>query len=337
MATWTSSDTTKATVNSSGLVTGVGNGYVTITATVGNISGSKVINVFRPTPSPPLPLSQSVTYQIDYAHSGRAVFPGPLSFPENPTWSVTLNGAIFYPLIVDGKVFVTTASPLPGGAQYGSTLYALNEQTGQIIWGPITVPQTYYPDPWSGIAYDNGKIFVISGEGLLSSFDAATGQAGWSTHLDQSSYTAAPTAVNGIVYVGGAGSGGTLYAVNETNGQVLWSNPVANGDISSPTVSNDGVSFPTLVKYISLIPSRGPFFGIMTAHAQAEAVIPRPITMVFCIPDTLLWMLLETPKIGYSTRPRESMLVIFQPLRSHPARFQRSLHKQAFSWTPPEP
>src|SRR5205807_441857 len=43
------------------------------------------------------------------------------------------------------------------------------------------------------------------------------------------------------VYVGGAGSGGTVYAVRESDGLVLWAQSVANGDHSSPAVSNSGV------------------------------------------------------------------------------------------------
>lgn len=95
---------------------------------------------------------------------------------------------------------------------------------------------------WSGHAYDHGKIFVINVDGLLRSFDAATGQAGWSTQSPgQYFFSAPPTAVNGLVYVGGAGSAGTLYAVDESNGIVLWTAGVANGDKSSPAVSSDGV------------------------------------------------------------------------------------------------
>ena len=107
-ATWQSSDPAKATVSSTGLVAGQSYGSTTVTATLEGISGSTLVNVFQPTPSPAQPLSQSVTYQIDYAHSGRAVFQDPITFPNNPAWSVTLNGDISYPLIAGGKVYVTT-------------------------------------------------------------------------------------------------------------------------------------------------------------------------------------------------------------------------------------
>ena len=44
-ATWSSSDTTKATVSSSGLVTGIAAGTATITATSGDKSGSTTVTV----------------------------------------------------------------------------------------------------------------------------------------------------------------------------------------------------------------------------------------------------------------------------------------------------
>lgn len=227
--TWMSSDTAEATVSATGLVTGVGIGSPTITATLGAVSGSTVSTIFQPTPSPTPPLSQSVAYQIDYAHSGMAVFSDPIAFPVNPAWTVTLDGAISYPLIAGGTVFVTTTA---------GSLYALNKQTGSFVWGPKAISGGY----WTGHAYDNGTVFVLTYDGILSSFDAATGQPGWITQLPyQWSFTSPPTAVNGIVYTGGAGEGGTLYAVDESNGNVLWTAGVENGDESSPAVSSDGV------------------------------------------------------------------------------------------------
>jgi outer membrane protein assembly factor BamB len=40
-----------------------------------------------------------------------------------------------------------------------------------------------------------------------------------------------------VVYVGGSDSGGTLYAVRESDGAVLWTQPVSNGDNSSPALN----------------------------------------------------------------------------------------------------
>jgi outer membrane protein assembly factor BamB len=57
----------------------------------------------------------------------------------------------------------------------------------------------------------------------------------------QYAFTAPPTAYNGVVYVSGAGLGGTVYAVSETSGAVKWKARVKNGDKSSPAVDGTGV------------------------------------------------------------------------------------------------
>ena len=88
------------TVSNLGVITGVAVGSATVTVQLGNLSWNTVVTVIpQPTPSPLPPLSQSVTYQIDYAHSGRATFGanGP-TFPPSAHWATTLNGnSISYP------------------------------------------------------------------------------------------------------------------------------------------------------------------------------------------------------------------------------------------------
>ena len=106
------------------------------------------------------------------------------------------------------------------------------------IWS-ADLPGTYF---FADAAYDSGKVFVVNFDGLMKAFDAASGSPLWSVNLPgQYAFTSAPTAVNGIVFIGGAGSGGTVYAVNETNGEVLWTMPVENGDSSSPAVTGGNV------------------------------------------------------------------------------------------------
>jgi outer membrane protein assembly factor BamB len=246
---WASADPSIAAVDQSGEVTAANNAAnqsTTVTVTETESRKSAPVTVYV-TPVPPPVLQQSVTYQINPGHSGSVTFGQQLVFPATPTWSVKLDAAASYPLIAEGKVFVTTADNTKGS--YGTTLYALDVATGKSVWGPVAISGTYF---WSAIAYEKGKVFVINCDGLLRSFDAATGTPGWSVQLPgQYAFSAAPTAVNGVVYVGGAGSGGTLYAVDETNGNVLWTASVENGDESSPAISteNDGVfvSYPCQV------------------------------------------------------------------------------------------
>jgi outer membrane protein assembly factor BamB len=244
---WSTTDAAKATIDVNGLVTGVAFGSATIQATQGLTTGTVAVNVFQPTPSPAPPLGRSVSYQIDYAHSGFATFGAPLNFPFAPKWSVTLGGAANYPLIADGRVFVVTGWPgVP-------TLYALDKATGATVWGPVAVGGT-----WAGHAYDNGKIFVVERSGNVRAFNAGTGQQLWATQMPlQRVFDSPPTAKDGVVYVTGAGSAGTLFAVDQSNGSVLWSATVWNGGRSSPAVSDDGV----FVSYPCQVYKLHPFTG----------------------------------------------------------------------------
>ena len=182
------------------------------------------------------PEAASVAYQVDAAHDGDQ--PNEI-LPTSPVvkWSHNFGNSVSYPLIVDNQVFVTVSGDGEGG--YGSELYALDASSGDGLWGPIELGGT---DDRAGIAYDNGFVFAINYSGQLTAFEAATGDEEWTTALPgQYAFSSPPTASGGVVYVGGAGIGGTLYAVDETNGELLWTGSVANGDQSSPAVSDTGV------------------------------------------------------------------------------------------------
>src|SRR5262249_19873982 len=119
-----------------------------------------------------------------------------------------------------------------------STLYAVDQTTGNVVWSQA-ISGTY---SFAAAAYDAGRIFVVNSDGLLLTFDADTGAPGWSVKLPvQYMFTSPPTAANGVVYVGGAGSGGTVYAVDEQTGNLLATQSVMNGDDSSPALSDDSV------------------------------------------------------------------------------------------------
>ena len=189
----------------------------------------------RPGPSPDGQPDESVTWQNNTVHDGFDPA-SPLVTPLSLRWTHDFGGngvtSISYPLIAQGLVFVTTAG------MNGKTLWALDEHTGATMWS-VDIPGTY---SFANAAYDSGKVFVVNFNGLMKTFDAATGTLLWSVSLPgQYAFTSPPTAVNGIVFAGGAGSGGTVYAVNETNGAVLWTMGVENGDHSSPAVTGGSV------------------------------------------------------------------------------------------------
>jgi outer membrane protein assembly factor BamB len=183
---------------------------------------------------------QAVSYLINPAHtdsvSGDALTP-----PLAKQWSRSdLGGTVSYPLIVGGRVFVTVQGPYGNtGSSPPKWIYALDENTGATLWSR-SISGTY---GFATAAYDNGTVFVLNYDGLLQGFDAATGTPGLSVQLTgQYGFDSPPTAANGIVYVLGAGYGGTLYAVSESSGGVIWTSPLLNtGSESAPTLSSSSV------------------------------------------------------------------------------------------------
>jgi outer membrane protein assembly factor BamB len=187
--------------------------------------------------------SNAVTYQIDAAHDGSQAFNAPQASTLTEQWTVTLGGTggdlagagdVSYPVIAGGRVFVTVENT----QTYGTTLYALDASTGATDWS-VALAGSY---GFSALAYDGQVIFALNYDGVLTAFSASTGQELWATQLpDQWSFTAPPTAYDGVVYVSGAGYGGYVYAVSEADGVVQWEGDVENGDKSSPAVDDSGV------------------------------------------------------------------------------------------------
>jgi fibronectin type 3 domain-containing protein len=179
---------------------------------------------------------EATAYQITVSHAGATTSGGVLALQETPLWTVDLPDVASFPIIAGGKVFVTTRG-LPssgGGPGYGSRLHAFDAQTGANAWGPIDLSGTYY---WTGIAYDAGKLFVVNFDGLLRSYDAATGTPGWSVQMPGYWFDAVPTASNGLLYISGNNG---LHAVDESSGDIVWSVGVP-GFQSSPAIGPNGL------------------------------------------------------------------------------------------------
>ena len=97
-----------------------------------------------------------ISFQIKPDHTGALYSPG-MDPPLSLKWSVYIGGTASYPVIAGNKVFVIAAgSP--------STLYALDAQTGHILWDQPT-PQGI-EGGWIGAAYENGMLFLVPGDCL---------------------------------------------------------------------------------------------------------------------------------------------------------------------------
>jgi outer membrane protein assembly factor BamB len=170
----------------------------------------------------------STQYQATAKHDGRVQEPG-LAPPFTRAWSIRMDHP-GYPVIAGGMAFVVDRD----GDDAGTKVRAVDLASGTVVWKK-PIGGSYN---WAALTFDADRLFVISNAGVLSAFDAATGVKIWAVALPgQYFFTAPPTASDGVVYVNGSGSGGTLYAVSEADGSVLWTASVVNGDASAPTLS----------------------------------------------------------------------------------------------------
>jgi hypothetical protein len=227
---WSSSDDTRATVSSTGLVTAIATGSTTLIATSGNISGSTQANAFQPSP----PSSDWVTFQGDARHSGfvNAQF-DPALFAQIWSWSRPAGdpepiGGINSVATTAGKVIVT--KDIYGGQ---GAVYALNEADGTLNWTYAFGPMASEGPP----AVGNGNVFVPTtdpGEHCVTwAIDATLGTYQFKMPSTcQWSNFFAPTALDGSVLQ--ASEGGSVDSYSIFSGGLQWSVRVVGYDQSTP-------------------------------------------------------------------------------------------------------
>jgi len=174
----------------------------------------------------------AVAMQINVAHSGDVDFSEGFAAPLVKAWSNDTGGSASYPLVAEGTVFVVSNA---------NDVFAYDLTTGTKKWEHLVSDSTM------GGAYDKGQLFFVNFDGLMTALKSKSGKITWSAQMPgQYAFSSPPIAMDGQVFTGGAGSGGTLYGVDETTGHVNWTQSVENGDDSSPAYGDGGlyVSYP---------------------------------------------------------------------------------------------
>src|SRR5687767_1583932 len=100
---------------------------------------------------------QARNFQINATHTGASV--ETLRPPLAQRWVVNFGQPISYPLIADGKVYVTVKNSIGSGTR----LFALNATDGSTVW----VRPLSGTAPWSAACYENGRVFALSSDGRL--------------------------------------------------------------------------------------------------------------------------------------------------------------------------
>lgn len=189
----------------------------------------------------------ATTYQLDPAHNGAS--PDAPEVAPNDRWSVNLGADVSYPLIVGGRIYVVTGDD----SARESELYALNADSGAIEWGPIGVGGNVS----GALAYDAGLLFVTNHAQALRAFNAASGASEWTAFVTGENFASGPpTATEGLLYVGGEGSGAIVYAFKESNGALAWTRSV-KGVEGALDVSSSGVFASGGCSDVDLAPSTG--------------------------------------------------------------------------------
>ena len=184
---------------------------------------------------PPTAGDEATSWQIDAGHSGGSGG-GPRQLPLSARWSRDLGGSVSYPLIAGGRVFAIAET---GNGSLGSTLFALDAATGRDLWGPIDLGMRAL------FTYGDGQVFVINADGILRSFDAATGRQRWIVKGPPSN--APPVFKDGTLYLNREfnSSWSALHAVSPVDGHLIWERFYASDDVA-PAVA-DGMAFTAIM------------------------------------------------------------------------------------------
>ncbi|MFI5421456.1 MAG: PQQ-binding-like beta-propeller repeat protein, partial [Nitrososphaerales archaeon] len=96
-------------------------------------------------------------------------------------WSTKIGGLTGTPVISNGIVYVTSLLP---ASQTKSSIYAVNESTGKIIWidGPTHATKLTFSTS-VGVTIDSGSVFAATYNNQLVRLNALTGAVQWTSNI----------------------------------------------------------------------------------------------------------------------------------------------------------
>jgi len=165
-------------------------------------------------------------------------------------WRVPLGSGFSAVSVVGEKAFTLY------GATAGECAAAFSVADGKILWktrlSDLLKNDSYGDGPRATPAVDSGRVYVLSGTGVLRCLDAADGHVVWGCDLlekfggksPEYGFAASPVVLGDmLVVVVGAGKGKSLAAFDKLSGNVLWTALDDKIGYSTPCeVTVDGVS-----------------------------------------------------------------------------------------------
>jgi polyvinyl alcohol dehydrogenase (cytochrome) len=144
---------------------------------------------------------------------------------------------------------------LLGVGEKSGVYWALDPDTGKIVWATRTGPTGMLGGILWGTAVDGQRVYITNANfgrvnwqlsngqttngGFWTALDAATGQILWQTADPGKALDMAPvTVANGVVYVASVGETGRFSALDAASGQILWGFASGGSVIAGPAVVN---------------------------------------------------------------------------------------------------
>jgi len=306
--TWSSSNLAVATVDTTGMVTGVSAGPVTISASREGRTGSANLTVLPAPTSNWVAAADWVTFQGNADRTGHvAAIADPRAFRARWTKLVVPGAPLSPAVATNGGVFVATETYF--GTQL---LVALDGPTGQSLWiqnfGPIH--GVHQP------AVGNGRVYVTTsgqGDSFLYAFDAATGSRAFrSAYGNQWERYYAPIVTPDAVYLAGGYYGG-MYRFDAITGQQVWFFQTNQYDLWTPALRDTMVYTYT---------------GLYSPKVTANSVSSG--TLLYEIPDSSFnwngWSMNTAPVLGTTNdllATQANRLIAFD-LTTRAVRWQRN-------------
>jgi polyvinyl alcohol dehydrogenase (cytochrome) len=145
------------------------------------------------------------------------------------------------------------AKTILGAGQKSGIYYALDPDTGAVLWQTQVGPGSALGGMEWGSASDGNRIYVsianlygiptaVGGAGSWSALDPATGEILWQVGDPNGAITVGPvTVADGAVFVSSMAGGATaptMFALKSDTGQTLWSYAAGSSVNAGPAVSN---------------------------------------------------------------------------------------------------
>lgn len=173
---------------------------------------------------------------------------GVWSEPPAAKWRQKIGSGFGSPVVAEGRVFVHTAVPDRDEEQ----LVAFDAVTGNELWRTSYPRAPYSSDlgvgPRATPAVADGSVYTVGITGVVSCFDAATGERQWQSNPYETLGAALPTfgacsspvAGGGrvVTLVGGAGNG--VVAFDAASGEIAWKALDEPAGTASPVIRTSG-------------------------------------------------------------------------------------------------